>query len=107
MKLVYEGQLITTTLIITFRGRTIKVNDVIVDTGSSHAVISPDILEKIGVLYENGDKIYEAYGFGGTVPFYTKIMDKVETEELCINNFEIDVGILMSGKDFNDRHWIT
>ncbi|WP_315900372.1 aspartyl protease family protein [Neobacillus bataviensis] len=28
------------------------MGDVIVDTGSSHTVISPDILEEIGVSYE-------------------------------------------------------
>ena len=33
-------------------------------TGSSHTVISPDILEEIGIIYEMGDDIYEAYGIG-------------------------------------------
>ncbi|GAY77619.1 hypothetical protein NBRC111894_3173 [Sporolactobacillus inulinus] len=34
----------------------VEINDVIVDTGSSHTVINPDILEKIGVRYENGGR---------------------------------------------------
>lgn len=94
MKLSYDGQLITTTLSVIFRGKSLRINDVIVDTGSSHTVINPDVLEEIGVSYESGDTIYEAYGIGGTVPFYTKIMNEVQMDTLTIKDFEIDVGML-------------
>lgn len=94
MKINYDGQLITTSLTVTFRGSVLKIDDVIIDTGSSHTVISPDILEEIGVTYETGDSIYEAYGIGGSIPFYTKIMDRIEIGARSIENIEIDVGIL-------------
>ncbi|MGO4952346.1 hypothetical protein [Paenibacillus sp. DRB1-1] len=55
MKINYDGQLITTSLTITFRGRALRIDDVIIDTGSSHTIISPDILEEIGVTCETGD----------------------------------------------------
>lgn len=94
MKLFYDEQLITTALTVTFRGKALKIDDVIVDTGSSHTVISPDILETIGVKYENGDTIYEAYGIGGSVPFYTKSMDKIQIDSFNIKDAQIDVGML-------------
>lgn len=94
MKISYDGQLITTSLTVTFRGKTIQIDAMIIDTGSSHTVISPDILEEIGVRYENGDDIYEAYGIGGSVPFYTKVMDVIQIDKLNIKNIEIDVGVL-------------
>jgi predicted aspartyl protease len=94
MKISYDGQLITTSLSVTFRGKVLKINDVIIDTGSSHTILSPDILEEIGVTYENGDPIYESYGIGGTVPFYTKVMDEIQMDTLTIKNIEIDVGML-------------
>ncbi|WP_127590604.1 retropepsin-like aspartic protease [Paenibacillus lautus] len=94
MKINYDGQLITTSLTVTFRGSVLRIDDVIIDTGSSHTIISPDILEEIGVTYETGDSIYEAYGIGGSVPFYTKIMDRIEIGTRSIENIEIDVGIL-------------
>jgi len=77
MRIHYDGNLLTVTLSVTYRGQTMQIPDVIVDTGSSHTVFSPDVLEQIGVTYENGDAVYEAYGIGGTVPFYTKIMDEI------------------------------
>ncbi|MGG3306742.1 aspartyl protease family protein [Paenibacillus sp. 2KB_20] len=94
MKINYDGQLITTSLAVTFRGRMLRIDDIIIDTGSSHTIISPDILEEIGVTYETGDSIYEAYGIGGSIPFYTKIMDRIEIGARSIENIEIDVGIL-------------
>lgn len=94
MKISYDGQLISTSLSVTFQGKVLKINDVIIDTGSSHTIFSPDILEKIGVTYENGDPIYEAYGIGGTVPFYTKVMDEIQIGTLAVKNIEIDVGML-------------
>ncbi|MEK4370023.1 retropepsin-like aspartic protease [Paenibacillus sp. FSL R5-0473] len=94
MKINYDGQLITTSLTVTFRGRVLRIDDVIIDTGSSHTIISPDVLEEIGVSYETGDSIYEAYGIGGSIPFYTKVMDRIEIGTKSIGNIEIDVGIL-------------
>ena len=99
MKISFDGQLITTSLIVTFRGKTLQIDDMIIDTGSSHTVISPDVLEEIGVTYENGDDIYEAYGIGGSVPFYTKVMDEIQIDKFNIKNIEIDVGVLP--KDHN------
>ncbi|PKQ87809.1 hypothetical protein CXK86_27915 [Paenibacillus sp. BGI2013] len=94
MKINYDGQLITTSLTVTLRGRVLRIDDVIIDTGSSHTIISPDVLEEIGVTYETGDSIYEAYGIGGSIPFYTKVMDRIEIGTKSIGNIEIDVGIL-------------
>ena len=99
MKISFDGQLITTSLIVTFRGKTLQIDDMIIDTGSSHTVISPDVLEEIGVTYENGDDIYEAYGIGGSVPFYTKVMDEIQIDKFNIKKIEIDVGVLP--KDHN------
>lgn len=99
MKISFDGQLITTAIIVTFHGKTLQIDNMIIDTGSSHTVISPDVLEEIGVTYENGDDIYEAYGIGGSVPFYTKVMDKIQIDTFNIHNIEIDVGVLP--KDHN------
>ncbi|WP_407272464.1 aspartyl protease family protein [Radiobacillus sp. PE A8.2] len=97
MNIFYNGQLLTTAVTVVYRGRTLIIDDVIIDTGSSHTVISPDILEAIGVLYENGDKIYEAYGIGGSVPFYTKVMEEIKIDTFSIKEFELDVGMLPEG----------
>ncbi|WCT54176.1 retropepsin-like aspartic protease [Paenibacillus kyungheensis] len=94
MKINYDGQLMTISLTVKFRGKSVQINNVIIDTGSSHTIFSPDILEEIGLVYENGDAIYEAYGIGGSAPFFTKVVDSIQIDSEIISNIEIDVGIL-------------
>ncbi len=94
MKILDDGNLLTISLSVNYRGKTMQVENVIVDTGSSHTVFSPDVLEQIGVNYENGDPVYEAYGIGGSVPFYTKVMDEIIIDSLKIEQIEVDVGML-------------
>ncbi|MGO4698996.1 aspartyl protease family protein [Paenibacillus sp. 2TAB26] len=94
MKMNDDGQLLTTTITLCYRGKTLQISDIIIDTGSSHTVFSPDILDAIGVTYENGDAVYEAYGIGGTVPFYTKVMDYIQLDNLKAEQIEVDVGML-------------
>lgn len=38
MKISFDGQLITTSLIVTFRGRALQIDDMIIDTGFSPAL---------------------------------------------------------------------
>jgi len=87
----------TTCLTVKFRRKSLKIDDDVVDAGSSDTVISPDILEEIGVKYENGDTIYEAYGIGGSVPFYTKNMDKLQIGSFTEKNVLVYVGMLPKG----------
>ncbi|WP_042163741.1 retropepsin-like aspartic protease [Paenibacillus gorillae] len=94
MKINDDGQLLTTAITLCFRGKTLQIPHIIIDTGSSHTVFSPDALEEIGVSYENGDPVYEAYGIGGTVSFYTKVMDYIQIGHFKAEQVEIDVGIL-------------
>ncbi|GJM68965.1 hypothetical protein HMSSN036_11810 [Paenibacillus macerans] len=94
MKIHDKGSLLTINLAVTYRGNTIQIADVILDNGSSHTIFSPDTTEQIGVTYENGDPVYEAYGIGGAVPFYTKIMDEIMIDSLKIKQIEVDIGML-------------
>ncbi|MEX1028660.1 MAG: retropepsin-like aspartic protease [Paenibacillaceae bacterium] len=94
IKLNDDGQLLTATIAVCYRGNILQIDDMIIDTGSSHTLISPDILEEIGVVYENGDPVYEAYGIGGTVPFYTKVMDYIQLDTLKLESIKVDVGVL-------------
>ncbi|OBZ12899.1 MULTISPECIES: retropepsin-like aspartic protease [Bacillales] len=94
MKMNYDGQLLTAAITLCYRGKTLQVTDIIIDTGSTHTVFNPDTLEAIGVTYENGDPVYEAYGIGGTVPFYTKVMDYIQLDKLKAEKIEVDVGML-------------
>jgi predicted aspartyl protease len=94
MHIEFDGQLITTSITAEFRGKSILINDVIVDTGSSHTIFSPDILEKIGVKYEKGDYVFESYGIGGKMSFYCKTLDEVKIGDFSVRDVTVDIGML-------------
>jgi hypothetical protein len=94
MKINYDGQLLTTSITLSYRGKRLQISDIVIDTGSSHTIFSPDILEQIGVTYENGDAVYEAYGIGGSVSFYTKVMEFIQIDNILIEHAEVDIGLL-------------
>ncbi|SDI48217.1 retropepsin-like aspartic protease [Alteribacillus bidgolensis] len=94
MNLQFDGELLTVSITVIYRRSLLHIDNVIIDTGSSHTILTPDVLEKIGVIYENGDPVYEAYGIGGSAPFYTKVMDEIRIGPYVLTNHKIDVGIL-------------
>ena len=60
MDLLYDGQLITTTLWITFWRKTLKVENVVVDTntwGQEHCVV-PDTKPKYDFPYVSGEIVF-------------------------------------------------
>ncbi|MCM3038775.1 retropepsin-like domain-containing protein [Paenibacillus motobuensis] len=84
MKINYDGQLITTSLTITFRGKVLRIDDVIIDTGSSHTVISPDVLEKYKVSLDKNNKLnWSSYS-----KEYKKLGEIINIEEQ-INEFRM------------------
>jgi len=40
---------------------------------------------------------YEAYRIGGSVPFYTKVMNEIKIDTFTVKDFEVDVGMLPKG----------
>ncbi|MFF2483981.1 aspartyl protease family protein [Paenibacillus sp. NPDC058071] len=94
MRLQFDGHLLTAAVTVCFRGKDLELTDIIIDTGSSHTIFSPDALNAVGITYENGDPVYEAYGIGESVPFYTKKLDYIQIEDFKTAQLEIDIGIL-------------
>lgn len=52
MRINYDGQLILTSLHVIFRNKSLLIDNIVIDTGFSHTIISPDILEEIDVRYD-------------------------------------------------------
>jgi hypothetical protein len=46
----------------------------VVDTGAAHTLISADIVEKLGIYFENGDSLVSSYGIGGVEYSFRKLV---------------------------------
>lgn len=83
---------------VEYRGKSIVLSDVIVDTGSLGTLFSADYLEAIGVIAESGDPVLQIVGVGGIELVYVKQIDAVRLgkgpDQLVVRNFNVEVGAM-------------
>ena len=97
MKLLLEDGLLWTSLCVEFKGHTLALHKILLDTGSAGCVFNADRLSEIGVFCEPSDKLRRIRGVGGVEMVFLKILDAIELGTLRATNFEVEVGELDYG----------
>ena len=76
MKLEFRGGLFFTSLKISYDGKSKIIENIVVDTGATETIISPDVVEDIGIEAKISDSVNSFYGIGGDLhSFFTKQAD--------------------------------
>lgn len=65
MQIELIDDLLQTSMTIYFRGRSLTIDNLVIDTGAAHSLLSSDIVSEIGIKFENGDKLVRSFGIGG------------------------------------------
>lgn len=86
---------------ITFHGKSMTLENVLLDTGSGGTILKMDKVKDIGLKIESDDYIETISGIGGSELVYLKKIDRIELGELSMNDFEVEVGIMEYGFDIN------
>ncbi|MCI1696506.1 retropepsin-like aspartic protease [Aneurinibacillus aneurinilyticus] len=87
--------------IVTFRGQTIKCENVLLDTGSAGTIFNVDKLIEIGVKPEPDDMTYTIYGVGGAEFVYSKTMDAIQIGDAKFKDFQIEIGAMDYGLELD------
>lgn len=96
---VMDG-LLYTSLKLSLQGKSIVINNVILDTGSFHTILSTDYIDQMEMELTDEDELVKASGYGGTVSYSVrKRIDKIECEDIVLENVKVDFGEI----DLNDR----
>ncbi|MDU0332259.1 MULTISPECIES: retropepsin-like aspartic protease [Paenibacillus] len=90
MKFEYRDGLLFTTILLSYEGRSKTIDNIVIDTGASHTLISQDAVDDLGIRVQAGDEIYTSYGIGGKEHSYVKKVDSIQIAELKIENAFID-----------------
>jgi len=100
MKIDYREGLLFANVEFCYKGRKKNIDNVVIDTGASKTIISPDAVEDIGIYAESGDKIVILKGVGGSEHYsFVKTIDSLRIGSFLINSIEIDFGIIdLEGK---------
>jgi hypothetical protein len=97
MKIRLEQGLAYVEVVLTFRGRSLRILDTILDTGSASTIFSADRLLEIGVVPEPPDTLHRLRGVGGTEYAFTKSLDLLALGDMKVPAFEIEVGAMDYG----------
>ncbi|MBE6062579.1 MAG: hypothetical protein E7207_03270 [Clostridium butyricum] len=102
VKIQLKNGLLYTSIKLSHEGKSITVNDVIIDTGAFHTIISPDFLEELQAEFTDNDILIEAYGYGGASSYAVrKRIDNISCEDIKLSDFKIDFGEIDPGEKVN------
>ncbi|MEC0372116.1 retropepsin-like aspartic protease [Paenibacillus chibensis] len=90
MQIEYRDGLLFTSIKIIFHGREKQVDNIVIDTGASHTLVSQDEVDDIGIRVSMEDEIITSYGIGGKEHAFVKKVDAIELGEYKIEDHSID-----------------
>lgn len=68
---------------------------IVIDTGAAETILSPDVVEEIGIFAELDDNIHSFYGVGGSLHnFFPKQVDSVHLGPVNFNKVKLDFGVI-------------
>lgn len=97
MKLSFVRGLLFTTLEIEHQHQRLRLERVLVDTGSYSTLLPAEPLLEIGVRYESTDTIAQVRGVGGTESVIVKTLDCIRVDEFEARGFTVHLGNLDYG----------
>jgi predicted aspartyl protease len=84
-------------LTITLGNKTLLVKNVLIDTGSAGTCFNADDVAEIGIKLTPECKLKNLTGIGGTEWVFETKVNKINIENIAINDFKIEVGELDYG----------
>jgi len=93
MRLDYIDDLLHASLTLCYRGHSLIINNLVIDTGAAHTLISSDVVSEIGIKFENGDKLVRSFGIGGDEYSFRKRIDQIQLGDMIMNNIGLDFGV--------------
>ncbi|WP_145320164.1 retropepsin-like aspartic protease [Paenibacillus xylanexedens] len=90
MKIEYREGLLFTELTILFNGNRKRINNIVIDTGASHTLISQDEVDDIGILVGVEDEIITSYGIGGKEHAFSKRVEGIQVGDFVLKDIPID-----------------
>jgi predicted aspartyl protease len=101
MKICLQDGLPYVTISLVYKSQQLKIENVLIDTGSCGTIFSIDKVLEIGLEYETDDIVYRIRGIGGSEFVFIKKVDSLSLGELSVDDFEIEIGAMEYGFDLD------
>ena len=98
----YKDGLLFANIEIKYKEKSKIIDNVVIDTGASGSIISPDCVDDMGIYAEMNDRIMEYYGVdGSTHSAFVKNIDEIKVDSIGISNIDIDFGVIDQSGEIN------
>jgi hypothetical protein len=101
MQLLLKDSLLFITVLVNYKGKTVEIPDVMVDTGSANTILATDRLITVDIKPSAEDILHTIRGVGGAEVVFLREVDFLRVGEHSISDFEIEVGGMDYGFDIN------
>ncbi|NLM12532.1 MAG: hypothetical protein GX209_02140 [Epulopiscium sp.] len=86
MKLEYRDGFLFTSIIVQYHGKSIKIDNIVVDTGASYCIIEPNAIESLGITSSKHDEIEIFYGVNGIYSYIKRTADCIMLDQFALND---------------------
>ncbi len=86
---------------IIFRGNSVSLHNVLIDTGSATSILKLELVEKIGIKAEPQDFIGSVSGVGGKEFVFIKKINALEICGFRLSSIDMDIGVMDYGVDID------
>lgn len=84
-----------------YKGKSMSLDNVLLDTGSGGSVFKMDKVDELGITIEGDDSIDTISGVGGVEFVYKKNIAGISIGNLEVRDFTIEVGVMDYGFEIN------
>lgn len=99
MQIKYIDHLLQTSMTIRYKEQSLTIDHLVIDTGAAHSLLSSDIVEQIGIHFENGDRLVRSFGIGGDEYSFRKQIDQVQLGNFIMDHVYMDFGVFHENID--------
>ncbi len=92
MQLISQHELVYVTATLTYRGTTLEIPDVLVDTGAASTVINADLAADAGIYLEPRDQLRRLRGVGGHEHVFMRQVDRFAVGDQGLDGFDVEIG---------------
>lgn len=101
VKLDYKYGLPFCQVTLFYKGNSMYLDNLLLDTGSGGTIFKMDKVDELGVTIEKDDTIETISGVGGVEFVYKKNIDGINLGGLEIRDFIIEIGVMDYGFEIN------
>jgi predicted aspartyl protease len=95
INITFRDGLLFTSIEVFFRGKSIVIDNIVIDTGAAETILSPDVVEEISLYAELDDFVHSFYGVGGSMHnFFSKQVDEIYLGTVSLKHVKLDFGVI-------------